>query len=425
MNTPIHDFLVSYAESGAVRCHMPGGKGLIFPHDITEIAGADVLYESSGIILESEQNAAALFGAEKTCYSCGGSTLAIQAMLCAALSGSTKKTVLAGRYCHKSLVNTAVLLGFNIDWLYPDRFLGTDISPESVEKGITDDTAAVFVNSIDYYGGEADIPAIAAVCRKHGIPLLADNAHGAYRVFTGNHPITQGAAMTADSAHKTLPAITGTAYLHTADVRYYEAAKSAMSVFGSSSPSYLMLESLDLCNKFIAEQRAAADTALSAVSSLKERLSALGIPLRKSDAMRITIDAAASGYSGGELSELLRSHGIECEMSDAGYVVLLFSVVQNLSDYERICSFFRNFRPRAALKLTEPAVFASEMKLSPREAFFAPSEKLPVSRAAGRICAEVCCPCPPCVPLAVPGEVITDNVINLLCAFGIEYIRAI
>ena len=102
MNTPIHDFLVKYSESGTIRAHMPGGKGLAYPLDITEINGADELYESCGIIRESERNTAGLFGAAETCYSCGGATLAIQAMLAAVCAVSGKRTVAAGRYSHRS-----------------------------------------------------------------------------------------------------------------------------------------------------------------------------------------------------------------------------------------------------------------------------------------------------------------------------------
>ncbi|MBR5089915.1 MAG: amino acid decarboxylase, partial [Ruminiclostridium sp.] len=123
METPIHDFLAQYAESGTVRLHMPGGKGTVHPFDITEINGADELYDSSGIVRVSERNASGLFGAAETCYSCGGATLAIQAMLYAAVSRTGKRRIAAGRYSHKSLINTAILLGLDVDWIYPDGYL--------------------------------------------------------------------------------------------------------------------------------------------------------------------------------------------------------------------------------------------------------------------------------------------------------------
>lgn len=205
MNTPIHDFLRDYAARLPVRCHMPGGKGRNDPFDITEIDGADSLYESAGVIRESERNAAALFGAGDTLYSCGGSTLCIQGMLGTVRAVTDKRTVAAGRFSHRSLISACALLGFHVDWIYPDELPGAAVSPEAVEAAIGADTAAVFLNAVDYYGQTADIPAIAEVCRRRGVLLLADNAHGAYRVFTGDHPITRGADMTADSAHKPSP----------------------------------------------------------------------------------------------------------------------------------------------------------------------------------------------------------------------------
>ena len=336
METPIHDFLERYAESGTIRLHMPGGKGSPYPFDITEIAGADELYECGGIIRESERHTAALFGAAETCYSCGGATLAIQAMLYAAAEVTGRHRIAAGRYSHKSLVNAAILLGLDIDWIYPDSFLGCGITADAVDAAICDDTAAVFVNSVDYLGGQCDIAALSEVCRRRGVLLLCDNAHGAYKVFTGDHPLTLGADMTADSAHKTLPALTGTAYLHMSDGRFYEPAKAAMSMFGSSSPSYLMLDSLDLCSRYIAEHRDDALESIERVRALKAGLANDGIPMRQSDDMRITLDAYGMGYTGCELGRLLRINGAEPEMCGDRYVVLLFSTVQPERDFEAL-----------------------------------------------------------------------------------------
>lgn len=425
MNTPIHDFLEKYAASGAVRCHMPGGKGVNNPFDITEICGADSLYESGGIILESENNAASLFGSGAVCYSCGGSTLAIQAMLAVAAQVTGKRKVAAGRYCHKSLINTAILLGLEISWLYPDSFLGTDISPEAVEEAIDKNTAAVFINSIDYYGSEADIPAISAVCRRKDVLLLVDNAHGAYRVFNGTHPILQGADMTADSAHKTLPALTGAAYLHLRDGGLFDRAKAAMFLFGSSSPSYLILDSLDLCNRFIEEKKSAARAALDSVSRLKGRLTEMGFVLRKSDPMRITLDACEAGYTGEELAELLRERGAECEMNDGRYVVLLFSAAQPPGDFLRLEGIFGKITVRSAIEPPCYPVIKPRAVMPPREAYFSRSESVAAEKSAGRICAGVISPCPPCVPVVMPGEIISPEAAELLKRFGVKEIRVV
>ena len=420
MQTPIYDFLKKYADTGLSRLHMPGGKGLGYPHDITEIHGADELYDSSGIIAESEKNAAVLFGAGASCYSCGGSTLCIQAMLAAALALTGKHRIAAGRYSHKSLISSAVLLGFDTDWIYPREFLGAHIGADAAERAITADTAAVFVNSVDYLGGQSDIAALSEVCRRHGVLLLVDNAHGAYKVFTGDHPITLGADMTADSAHKTLPAITGTAYLHLADGMHKSAAKSAMALFGSSSPSYLMLESLDLCNAYIADRRDEALAAVERVRRLKRELAEAGVPLHESDDMRITADANAMGYTGGELADILRENRIECEMSGNRYVVLLFSVVQPPEDFSRVSDVLRKIPARSPVEPLNIPVIRPRCAMPPRTAYFSRKVKVPVTESVGRICAGISSPCPPCVPIVMPGEVISREAADALLSFGVD-----
>ena len=425
METPIHDFLKNYAQSGISRLHMPGGKGLAFPHDITEIYGADVLYESSGIIRESERNAAELFGAGECCYSCGGATLAIQAMLAAAREITGKCSVAAGRCSHRSLIDTAVLLGLNVNWIYPEEFPCGTVSPADVESAIDSDTAAVFVTSVDYLGGQCDIPAIAEICKRRGALLLVDNAHGAYKVFTGDHPLRLGADMTADSAHKTLPAITGTAYAHLADSAYRDAVKSAMALFGSSSPSYLMLESLDLCNWYISEEREPALAAIRRVGELKTELAEAGIPLRESDGMRITIDANALGYTGAEYAQQLRQRGVECEMGGERYTVLLFSAVQPAADIVRVAEAIRAVPRNAPIQPRDIPVLISEAVMTPREAYFSTSELTPAGQSAGKICAGIQSPCPPCVPIVMPGERITAQTAELMLRYGIEYVKTV
>lgn len=433
METPIHDFLVSYAKENPVRCHMPGGKEQ--PFDITEIEGADSLFESCGIIRQSEINAARLFGAGETLFSCGGSTLAIQTMLASAKAlYSNKNRVAASRYCHKSLVSVCVLLGLEVDWIKAENFLSCEISPKNVREAIGEDTLCVFVQSIDYYGGECDIGAISRVCGEKGVLLLVDNAHGAYHVFTGRHPLSLGADMTSDSAHKTLPCITGGAYLHiskSAPKELSERAKELMGLFGSSSPSYLMLDSLDLCNRFIADCSDRSDRSdyakkvFDMINRLKERLEGAGYSLRKSDLMRITIDAREYGYSGTELSGELRKRGVSAEYADRRYVVLLFSVSQDIGDFERIYMAAKGVPRRDRSEYTEPHFEIPPRVMSAREAVLGATEEINIKEAFGRVCGSVLCSCPPCVPLIMPGEVFTEEILRVLGEYGVERVRCV
>ena len=193
ITAPICEFVRRYRYSGALRMHMPGHKGtaLLGPEslDLTEIEGADVLYHAEGIIRESEANAAALFGTKKTVYSAEGSSLCIRAMLYLALlharANHKKPVIAAGRNAHKVFMTAAALLDLDIRWIYgTESVISCAITPAQLEDVIvSENPAAVYITSPDYLGNIADIKSLSTVCKKHGILLLVDNAHGAYLRF--------------------------------------------------------------------------------------------------------------------------------------------------------------------------------------------------------------------------------------------------
>ena len=398
MTTPIHDFLVKNSESHTIRCYMPGHKGTEDPLDITEIDGADSLYDTDtnggkGIIAQSEKNASKLFGSKRTLYSCSGSTLAIQTMLTLAkLRGNGKDHVIAGRYSHRSFINSCVLLGLIPSWIYPEEYLSAAVTPESIEAKINSRTLAVFINSIDYYGGMSNISAIAEVCHSHGIPLLVDNAHGAYLKFApvDLHPMTLGADMCADSAHKTLPVLTGGAYLHIANEKYCAMAKEAMALTATSSPSYLILDSLDRCNRTIAEKPFHIAEICNKVTALKRHCADMGYVLSQSDYMKVTFDCAA-----------VHSTGV---------------------DFETIKTVLRANTPRSVFvrNLPSPPVhIRTQTACSPAKAYFSGKVRLPVMMTVGKVCAGAVAPCPPGIPLIMPGEVVTIDAARALRDKGI------
>ena len=267
ITAPICEFVRRYRYSGALRMHMPGHKGTALlgpePLDLTEIEDADVLYHAEGIIRESEANAAALFGTKKTVYSAEGSSLCIRAMLYLALlharANHKKPVIAAGRNAHKVFMTAAALLDLDIRWIYgTESVISCAITPAQLEDVIvSENPAAVYITSPDYLGNIADIKSLSTVCKKHGVLLLVDNAHGAYLHFLPEpmHPMQLGADICCDSAHKTLPVLTGGAYLHiahgTPDM-FAQRAESAMALFASTSPSYLILQSLDAMNPLLA-----------------------------------------------------------------------------------------------------------------------------------------------------------------------------
>lgn len=438
MNTPVADFVQRYAKAGTARLHMPGHKGRCFlgcePWDITEIHGADALYEAEGILAESEQNAAALFGSQRTCYSTEGSSQCIRAMLYLAVAASGSHTVVAARNVHRAFVSAAALLDLEIRWLWPEEsrsLCGCPISPAQLEEtlhSLPEPPAAVYLTSPDYLGGMAEIPTLAQVCHQHGTLLLVDNAHGAYLRFLqpSLHPLDLGADLCCDSAHKTLPVLTGGAYLHlspTAPAQLAPLAKSALGLFGSTSPSYLTLASLDLCNRYLAEgypQRLAE--AVERLAELRERLTAAGWRVEPSDPLRVTV-AAPRGVTGQELAGQLRRQGVECEYADRDFLVLMATPENTPEELAQAAAALGQCPGEA--NPPQLPLARGERACSIRQAAFAPRETVDAAHSLGRVCGLPTVGCPPAIPIAVSGERITPEALALFAYYGIEQVEVL
>lgn len=434
ISTPIYDFITAYTRSSPVRFHVPGHKGtpLLGPEslDLTEIDGADDLFAPEGIIAESQRNAAALFGTKSTFYSTEGSSLCIRAMvrlLLAHRPAGASRRILAARNVHRSFISAAALLDAEVTWLYPeisDSPLTCIISPTVLDSMLTDLPAppsAVWVTSPDYLGIMQDISALADICHRHNTRLAVDNAHGAYLHFLPrrSHPMDLGADICCDSAHKTLPVLTGGAYLHLS-ARCPDAmsadASSAMSLFGSSSPSYLTLTSLDLTNAALASdlperlRQSCERTARTQGALLKA-----GWNVLPSDALRITL--RTDGFA---VAARLRNSGVEPEYADPEHVVLMASASNTSEDH---CTVLDALGSDVLLPpSTDERMVRGVPVTSLREALLAPRETVPIGAAVGRVCTEFSAACPPAVPLVMPGEEIEDYHISLFRRFGINTI---
>lgn len=444
MKTPIFDFVKKYAESDTTRFHMPGHKGKSFlgceAYDLTEISGADTLYSADGIIDASERNATELFNTGRTFYSTEGSTLGVRAMLALALSGAPKDkrpTVLAARGSHKAFLSTAALLDFDVEWILSEKnthIASAAVSAREVRAALSsvDKPAAVYLTSPDYLGNISPIEEISAVCRDFGVPLLVDNAHGAYLAFLepSLHPIALGADMCCDSAHKTLPALTGGAYLHISKnaARYIPSARGKLSLFASTSPSYLILESLDLCNKYLdSGYRKRLSETVKNVSEIKDLIRGCGLSVSEGEPLKIVIMPRSFGYTGTELSEYLRKEGIEAEFSDSEYTVLMITPENDGRDLSRLVSAVRALKQRPCLSpfFETVEIEIPERAMSVRDAMLAESETVAVRDSIGRVVAVPTVSCPPAVPIAVSGEVIDGKVAELLIKYGIESIEVV
>ena len=449
MKTPIADFVKSYGQSGTARFHMPGHKGkslLGFEEsDITEIAGADALYEASGIIAESEANAAALFGSRATFFSTEGSSLCIRAMVHMAVlhfkeknGRSVRPTVVAARNAHKAFLYAAAALDCDVYWLKgkdTDFTLCRFVLDENELKTALFDKnlpiAAVYITTPDYLGGMLDIEKIAEISHQSDIPLLVDQAHGAYLRFLkpSLHALDFGADLCCDSAHKTLPSLTGAAYLHVgknAISAFENEAKEAMAFYGSSSPSYLTLASLDETNKVLAENycEALAQTD-KRIDALKESIRKQGFFVCESDPLKITVEASKSGYCGKELASILRQNKIEVEYADPDFAVLMVTPSNTEQDFEKAEAAFSSIQAKAPLVSEKPKMKRMQAALSAREAMPAPRETVATKASLGRILATPCVACPPAVPIAVCGEIIDQSAIDAFLYYGIDEIAVI
>lgn len=482
LNTPIYDFVNAYIEKNSVRAHMPGHKGMEFTggeaRDITEIAGADILADSTGILGESQRNASRLFRTGATLYSTEGSSLAIKAMLyCALLKWRSdmhlkeppacRPVVLAGRNVHRAMIDGCALLDLDVEFIRTDEEQGlcrASINPQRVEEEVRhlgQRLAAVYVTSPDYLGGQCDIAGLAKVCHAQNVPLLVDNAHGAYLAFldsvksisksatkdadkeilklhTSAHPIALGADMCCDSAHKTFPVLTGGAYLHLhhrVSGTLEEAARKGMALFGSTSPSYLILQSLDYCNYYLDSsfKRELAEC-VRKIGQVKEKMRCAGIEVMEGEPLKLVIHTASLGYHGEEIAEEMREfvaevsgecrRGIECEFADREYVVLMMTPQNRESDWTVLNQWIGSTRLcRRRNPLDSECGFPWKTpvrRMGIRQAVLSASETVPVQKAVGRILAQETVSCPPAVPIVISGEEITQEAVELFLRYGIE-----
>lgn len=437
--TPLYDAVRGCRAKGRVSMHVPGHKcadGAV-PEDLisldwTEVPDTDSLYEAAGAILQAEQAAARYYGTHRTLFSAGGCTLCIQAML--RLAAPDGGCIIAHRMLHCSAVNAMALLGIEPVWVLPHQdagsFLPGRVWASDIEALLQKypQAKAVYLTSPDYYGVVSDIAAIAQVCSRHGVPLLVDNAHGAHLKALSMHPVMQGASMTACSAHKTLPVLTGGAFLNIADSRFAAGAKDAMALFGSTSPSYPVMMSLDTGRAWLEEY---GEPAYAGLRETVQGICSLAVgrgmqvPQGPMDPTRISLNTAAIGWSGTQAAEWFRQNGIEPEYADGAYLVMVPSPFNTEEDFARVKQAVRSLPARAPLPV-ESALPPLPKKAMPlRQALLSPAETVPVKAAVGRIASQSVCPCPPGIPIVMPGEIVSPESAGFLESYGFFALKVV
>lgn len=413
---------------------MPGHKG-DEPHDITEIDGAGDLFSNDGIVAESERIASGVFGF-RTYYSAEGSSLAIRTMVALAVRGKKKKTALAGRNAHRTFISALALLDVEPEWIYPksgESYLSCSVTADDVASALDAMDEApcfVYVTSPDYLGNIADVEGIAKVCHERDVKLLVDSAHGAYLGFLkpSRHPVDLGADLCSASAHKTLPVLTGGAYLHlsrSAASEFEGTVKETMSFFASSSPSYLILRSLDLANGYLETYPEILSAFVKKIDAIKRSLEGSGFPLIGDEPLKITVGAKKIGYSGNEIASELQKYGVIPEFHDEDFVSFMLTPSNSDEDLERLKRSLLGIKIKSPLKDDTPEFTAPRRVMSARDAFFAERETVPVTESVGKIFASFDVHCPPAVPILVPGEEIDGCGAALLSHFGKEHVTVV
>lgn len=435
------DLIKKLKENKALPMHMPGHKrnteyftqfGEILDCDITEINGYDNLHSPQGILKESMEKAAKVFGAERSIYLVNGSTCGILASITALVGEGDK--VLVDRASHKSVYNALELSGAEPTYIlprfHPEYGINAGISAESVEATLcnTPDAKLVVITSPTYEGIVSDIEQIAKICHNHGAILIVDSAHGAHFGFADfpKSAVSCGADIVISSLHKTLSGLTQTAICHVKD-KYYQGIMDKLAIFETSSPSYILLSSIDQCVDELINQDMILNWQINLERFYTETQNLKNLKILANtgdffdyDKSKITILTSDSG----KLAKLLRQNGIEPEMTSAGYVLCMTGIGDTSESLLYLAKILYHiddeFSPFGG---TSHLVSCPVSAMSIKSAKAQPSSYVRESEAKGRISAEYLWAYPPGIPIITPGELITDKELNILNSYrssGVE-----
>jgi len=424
---------------------LTGLLGAALEHDFCEGGGLDNLHDPQGALAAAQALLAAHYGADASFFLVNGSTAGVQALIGAACRPG--ESLVLSRMAHRSAVTGLIVTGALPVWVPPvwcrDWGLPLGMDGEATPAALAATSAvALLATSPSYWGGIADLPALAAACQAQGALLLVDEAWGAhlhmlpeYRPYTA---MIAGATACVQSAHKTLGALTQGAWLHIkGNARVQERCQEWSRMLQSSSPSYLLLASLDAARRQAAtDGQVLGQRAVRLARELACRLDALPgirvLSVREAqtaglpglDPCRLAVSALAGGWSGWKVAAELRRAGVQPELEAPGAVLLLVSlgdgeemvaeVVAAFTDISRRMAVEKDPQLATAVRLSGLQPPLPEVVVSPREAFFAPSRVCDLDEAEGEVSGTLLAPLPPGMPLLCPGERISSAVVHYL-----------
>ena len=440
-DAPFYSALLQKAAKNQIRMHMPGHKGKcpaffqpadLFAVDYTELPGTGNLYRGIPPISCAEEAMAKAAGAAACYFLSGGSTQGIFTALSVLCPPGS--TLIVSRCSHQSVYHAMAHLDLQPGYLYPELLepfgIAGPITPAQVQEALENCPAAsaVAVTSPSYYGILSDIPRLAEVTNRFGVPLFVDEAHGAHLPFLQGFrgAASQGASLSAASAHKTLPVLTAGACLYAAAGFDPRELRRKAALFGTSSPSYAVMASMDAARAYL-EQEGGVRYGIAAdfVKNLRKQINARGVfrALEDADGLRLdptrlTVCTAVCGLSGYAAAERLESDfHIVCELMDERNVVFIITCADEAEDLNALKSALHSLEEFAAPGTFVPPSAALPrpiQRLSPRAAVFAPREYLALKDAAGRIAGEHLSPYPPGIPVVAEGEEIGEEHLSVL-----------
>ena len=458
VKTPLLDAIKGYVEDSHAAFYTPGhkqGRGVaeslrdllgsqVFKADLTELANLDNLSAPEGVIKEAQVLAAEAFGASESWFLVNGSTVGIIAGILATCGDGDK--IILPRNVHKSAISGLIISGAIPVFVNPEYDpildIAHSITPEGVANALKEhpDAKAVMMVYPTYYGVCGDVEAIANLAHQYNIPLLVDEAHGPHFAFHPDLPpaaLTKGADLTVQSIHKVLSGLTQASILHVQGERIdRDRITKTLQLLQSSSPSYLLLSSLDAARQQMAvsgkelmtHTLQLAEIARKEISQIPQ-LSVLELNPSAGfvnlDRTRLTVTVSELGLTGFAAEYLLTQQGVIAEFSSGKHLTFIITLGNTQTDIEKLVQSFQKLaqehqREKSLANFPESMYnlrldFDKKTpKLSPRQAFFAATETLPIKRAVARICAEIICPYPPGIPVLMPGEVITPDALEYL-----------
>ncbi|MFM7408190.1 MAG: aminotransferase class I/II-fold pyridoxal phosphate-dependent enzyme [Cuspidothrix sp.] len=458
--TPLIDALKACTTSPHTPFYTPGhkrGAGIsplltdlmgkdVFRADLTELAELDNLFSPQSVILAAQELAAEAFGAEKTWFLVNGSTCGIEAAILATCRMGDK--IILPRNVHSSVISGLILSGTIPIFINPeyneDLDIAYSITPTAVKAALTKhpDAKAVLIVYPNYYGVCGDLQKIAQITHQYNIPLIVDEAHGAHFHFHPKLPksaLSLGADLTVQSIHKTLGAMTQASMLHIRCKRIdINRINKALQLVQSTSPSFILLASLDAARQqmaihgknLLSQTLELANIARNKINTIPG-LSILKLPQYDNygfltlDPTRLTINVSQLGITGFIAEYFINNLGVTPEFSSLENLIFIISIGNTESDIQKLIQTLFNLSEKfhqnhlltsecQPCKDRNNNIFSYFMSISPREAFFANSETLPVEKTQNRICAEIVCPYPPGIPVLMPGELITNTALEYL-----------